>query len=132
MTAEILGWPSVNVVTKCEVADGKATVEREVGGGQVEVYEVTLPAVFGAHKSLNTPRYASLPGIMKAKRKPFDVKSPADIGLDAGELTALSKTKIVGYEYPPEKKAGQVFKGEDVSTMVSKVVQLLRDEAKVL
>lgn len=132
MTAEYLGWPHVNVVTSCTIDGEKATVEREVEGGQVEVYEVQLPAVFGAHKSLNSPRYASLPGIMKAKRKPFDVKTASDLGLDAGELTSLTKTKVVGYEYPPEKKAGQVFKGEDVGTMVGKVVKLLREEAKVL
>src|SRR5690606_6175716 len=61
MVAELLGWPHVNVVTKLEVSGGTAKAEREVEGGQMECYEVQLPAVFGAHKSLNTPRYASLP-----------------------------------------------------------------------
>jgi electron transfer flavoprotein beta subunit len=132
MTAELLSWPHVNVVTKCEINDKTATVEREVDGGQVEVYEVTLPAVFGANKSLNTPRYASLPGIMKAKRKPFDVKTPGDIGLDVAELKNQTKTTVTGYDYPPEKKPGQVFKGEEVGAMVEKVVKLLREEAKVI
>lgn len=132
MTAELLSWPHVNVVTKFELNGQQAKVEREVEGGQVEVYEVTLPALFGAHKSLNTPRYASLPGIMKAKRKPFDTKTAGDLGLDLAELKDCSKTSIVGYEYPPEKKSGQLFQGEDVPTMVAKVVKLLREEAKVI
>ena len=132
MTAEYLGWPHVNVVTSCKVDGTNVTVEREVEGGQTEVYEVQLPAVLGAHKSLNTPRFASLPGIMKAKRKPFDVKTVSDLGLEAPELQGLSKTATTGYTYPPEKKAGQVFKGEDISTMVGKVVKLLREEAKAL
>ena len=69
MVAELLGWPHVNVVNKLTVDGNAATAEREVEGGQMEVYEFGLPAVIGANKALNTPRYASLPGIMKAKRK---------------------------------------------------------------
>ena len=130
MAAELLGWPHVNVVTKFELNGTTARVEREVEGGQVEVYDVTLPALFGAHKSLNTPRYASLPGIMKAKKKPFDVKSPADVGVDASSLKARSVIK--GFKYPPEKPKGKVFAGEPVEAMVEKVVKLLRDEAKVI
>ncbi len=132
MTAELLGWPHVNVVTKCTLSGTRATVEREVEGGQVEVYDVALPAVLGAHKSLNTPRYASLPGIMKAKKKPLDKKSPTDFGLDAGTLKGSIRTVVKKYKYPPEKPAGKVFKGEDVGVMVAKVVKLLRDEAKVI
>jgi electron transfer flavoprotein beta subunit len=127
MVAEILGWPHVNVVTKFELNSTTARVEREVEGGQVEVYDVQLPAVFGAHKSLNTPRYASLPGIMKAKKKPLDVKNAKDLG-----VAATSKTVIKGYKYPPEKPSGKVFKGEPVADMVAKVVKLLREEAKAL
>ena len=130
MAAELLGWPHVNVVTKFELNGTTARVEREVEGGQVELYDVTLPAVFGAHKSLNTPRYASLPGIMKAKKKPFDTKSPTDLGVDAGTLKA--KVTIKGYKYPPEKPKGQVFTGEPIEAMVDKVVKLLREEAKVI
>ena len=106
--------------------------EREVEGGQVEVYEVGLPAVFGAHKSLNTPRYASLPGIMKAKKKPLDLKKPGDLSLDANALKSGIKSLVKGYTPPPEKPAGKMFKGEDVAVMVDKVVKLLREEAKVL
>lgn len=132
MVAELLNWPHVNVVTKLALAGKTATVEREVEGGQVEVYEVQLPAVFGAHKSLNTPRYASLPGIMKAKKKPFDLKKPGDLSLDASALKSGMKAVVTGYQNPPEKPAGKVFKGEDLEVMVGKVVDLLRSEAKVI
>jgi electron transfer flavoprotein beta subunit len=129
MVAEILGWPHINVVTKLEVSGAKATVERAVEGGQVEVYEVGLPCVIGADKALNQPRYASLPGIMKAKKKPLDKKSPAEIGAN---VSGTGKSTIVGFSYPPEKPPGQVFKGEPVEAMVAKVVKALREEAKVL
>ena len=132
MVAELLKWPHVNVVTKLTLNGKTATVEREVEGGQVEVYEVQLPAVFGAQKALNTPRYASLPGIMKAKKKPLDSKKPADFGLDVAALKAGVKTVTRGFLPPPEKPAGKVFKGEDVAVMVDKVVKLLREEAKVI
>ncbi|MCX6125810.1 MAG: electron transfer flavoprotein subunit beta/FixA family protein [Proteobacteria bacterium] len=128
MTAELLNWPHVNVLTKFELNGTVARVEREVEGGQVEVCEVQLPAIFGAHKSLNTPRYASLPGIMKAKKKPFDTKKPADFGVTSG----TPKSLINGYKYPPEKPKGKLFQGESVEVMVEKVVKLLREEAKAL
>lgn len=132
MTAELLGWPHVNVVSKIEMTGETAKVEREVEGGQVEVYQVQLPALFGANKSLNTPRYASLPGIMKAKKKPFDTKTVSDFGLDQATLKSSMKVVVENYQYPPEKPAGKVFKGEPVEVMVEKVVNLLREEAKVL
>ena len=132
MIAELLNWPHVNVVNKLTVTGATATAEREVEGGQVEVYEVGLPAVFGANKSLNSPRYASLPGIMKAKKKPLDKKTAADYGLDAGKIKSETRTTIESYAYPAQKPPGKVFKGEDVAVMVEKVVKLLREEAKVI
>ncbi len=132
MTAELLGWPHVNVVTKLTLTGEKAHVEREVEGGKVEVYDVNLPAVIGAHKSLNTPRYASLPGIMKAKKKPFDAKTPGDYGINASEIKTKIKVAVKSYEYPPAKPAGRLFQGEELEVMTDKVVQLLRQEAKVL
>ncbi len=132
MVAELLNWPHVNVVNKLTLDGKNATAEREAEGGLVEVYKFPLPAVIGANKSLNTPRYAALPGIMKAKKKPFDVKKPSDFGLDNGQLQGKVKVAIKTYQYPPQKAAGQVFKGEAVDAMVAKVVKLLREEAKVL
>ena len=132
MVAEHLNLPHVNAVCEVKVADSKAEVKREIEGGQVEVYDVQLPAVFGASKSLNSPRYASVPGIMKARKKPMDKKTIADLGIDVANLGASNKAVIKGYEAPPEKPEGQLFQGEETNTMVSKVVDLLFDEAKVL
>jgi electron transfer flavoprotein beta subunit len=128
MTAEILNWPSVNVLSKFDLNGTTARVEREVEGGQVEVYDVQLPAIFGANKSLNTPRYAPLTGIMKASKKPFDTKKASDFGV----TSSSPKTAVTGYKYPPEKLKGKIFAGEPVEAMVEKVVKLLREEAKAL
>ncbi len=132
MVAEVLGLPHVNVVTKLEVNGETAKVEREVEGGQTEVYEVKLPVVLGAHKSLNSPRYTSLPGIMKARKKQCDVKTPADLGFDGAVLLAKNKAKFQNFQPPAEKPPGKVFKGEPLEDMVDKVVKLLRNEAKVI
>ncbi len=128
MVAEYLGWPHVNVVNKLTLNDRTATIEREVEGGQVEVYETPLPLIVGANKALNSPRYVSLPGIMKAKRKTLDVLSVTDLGVDA----AACKSEIIGYQYPPEKPPGKLFKDKPLEEMVDEVVRLLREEAKVI
>lgn len=133
MVAELLSYPHVNVVNQMDYSDLKTLkVSREVEGGQVETFSVKTPCVIGAHKSLNTPRYASLPGIMKAKKKPFDQKSPSDLGLDMAALTSSQQTCVESYSLPPEKPEGKVFQGEAISAMVDKVVDLLKTEAKVL
>lgn len=128
MVAEIAGMPHIQVVTKVDWQDGGKTarVEREVEGGMVEVYDVQSPMVLGAHKSLNSPRFPSLPGIMKAKKKPLAERKIA-------ELTAeTAVVEVRSFNMPPEKPAGKVFKGEPVEDMVAKVVGLLRTEAKVI
>lgn len=130
MLAEILDWPHINVINKLELSGETATVEREIEGGQSEVYEVSLPAIFGANKALNQPRYAALPGIMKAKRKPFDINPAADYLPEVASMAA--GTEILSFQYPEEKPSGQIFKGEAVSDMVDKLVDKLQKEAKVL
>ncbi len=132
MVAELLVWPHVNVVTKLTLEGESVVAEREVEGGQTEVYQVQLPAVFGAHKSLNTPRYASLPGIMKAKKKPLETKTVSEIGLDGNTLKKDIKTKIASFSFPPKKPAGKLFVDGSVEEKVAKVVKLLREEAKVI
>ena len=132
MLAEFLHWSHVNVVTHLSIQGDKLTVEREVEGGQTEIYETRFPVIIGAQKSLNSPRYAALPGIMKAKKKPFDVKTPKDYGLDASSLQAFQQTRIDSYVYPPQKPKGKIFQGEPVEAMVEKVVKLLREEVKVI
>ena len=96
--------------------------------GNKVLHDGGIITCFGAHKALNTPRYASLPGIMKAKKKPFDKKSPSELGADAGD----AKTLIKKFSYPPEKPPGKLFQGEDVAVMVDKVVKALREEAQVI
>jgi len=132
--AELLGIPHVSVVTKLEVADdGKSAVaEREVEGGAKEVIQTSLPALIAAQKGLNEPRYASLPGIMKAKKKPIDVVDLAKSGLSADEVGAAgSKLKAVKYSLPPEREAGKVLEGEP-EELAAKLAKLLREEAKAI
>ncbi len=132
MTAEFLDWPHINVATKFTLEGKRALVERSVEGGQVEVYDVALPFILGADKTINSPRYASLPGIMKAKKKPLDIKSPSDFGHAPDTMMANSTVTAASFDYPPAKPPGKIFKGEDVAVMVGKVAKLLRDEAKVI
>ena len=132
MLAELLGWAHVNVVNKLSLDGDQVTAEREAEGGYLEVYKFPLPAVIGANKFLNSPRYAALPGIMKAKKKPFDIKYLSDYNLNTTDLASKIKVVIGTYQYPPEKKAGQILKDGTVDTMVAQVVKLLREEAKVI
>ena len=132
--AEMLNVPHVSIVTKLEIAaDGKSAVaEREIEGGAKEVVQVTLPAVIAAQKGLNEPRYASLPGIMKAKKKPIDNVDLAGSGLSANEAGEKgSKLKITKYSMPPERQAGKRFEGEP-EDVTGQLVKHLREEAKVI
>jgi electron transfer flavoprotein beta subunit len=132
--AELLDLPYVSVVVGLEISsNGKtATVRRETEGGVEEVLETPLPAVIAAQKGLNEPRYASLPGIMKAKRKEIKKIDLAAIGLDAGEVGETgSKLKTKNYRLPPERKAGRKIEGEPPET-AAELARLLRDEAKLI
>jgi electron transfer flavoprotein beta subunit len=120
MVAEMLGLPSVSVVVKLELAEGKAIAEREIEGGH-EVAETKLPAVFTAQKGLNEPRYPSLKGIMAAKSKPIEER-PASAVQPKVETVAMRK--------PPAKPAGRIV-GTDASA-VPELVRLLHEEAKVI
>lgn len=128
MVAELLNLPHIMVVEKFELRDDKkgAVVRREVGGGAKEVYEVDFPVLLGCEKGLNTPRYASLPGIMKAKTKPLAVMKASDLAGDA-----KPRTVEVNYRLPPERQAGKILKGEP-GEVVKELVRLLREEAKVI
>lgn len=128
MAAELLNLPQVMVIEKFDLREDKkgAVVHRRVGGGAKEVYDVDFPAVFGCEKGLNTPRYASLPGIMKAKTKPLAALKASDLMGDA-----KPRTVNVNYRLPPERKAGKVLQGEP-EQVVKELVKLLREEAKVI
>lgn len=132
--AEMLGVPHVSIVTKLEIAaDGKSlTAEREIEGGAKEVIQASLPAVIAAQKGLNEPRYASLPGIMKAKKKPIDNVDLAKSGLSAADAGQKgSKLKNVKFSLPPERQAGKVLQGEPPE-VAAQLVKLLREEAKAI
>ena len=131
MLAEMLDMPHIAVVTKLEVADGHVTAHREIEGAH-EVVDAALPCVVTAQKGLNEPRYASLKGIMAAKKKPIQEKDAAALGLDPATIGAAgAKVMISSLELPPPKQAGKVFT-DDMETAVKEVVRLLREEAKVL
>lgn len=126
--AEILNIPVVNVVTKLEVEDGKALATREIEGGS-EVIEVSIPAVITAQKGLNEPRYPSMKGIMKAKKKPMEKKTLADVGLDENQIAA--KVKAISFSLPEARKAGKIIPGE-AAEAAAELAKLLREEAKVI
>lgn len=129
--AELLGIPHAAVVTKLELQDGKAVAHREIEGG-AEVVEISLPAVITCQKGLNEPRYASLKGIMQAKKKPLEKKTPADIGVSPEEVgKAGAKVEVLSMSMPPERAAGRVIEGEPEEA-AKEVVKLLREEAKVI
>jgi len=120
MLSALLGWPQGTFASKVEIADGKANVTREVDGG-LETVALTLPAVVTTDLRLNEPRYASLPNIMKAKKKQIDELSPVDLGVD---ITPRLKTLRV--DEPPARQGGG--KVADVAELVDK----LQNEAGVI
>jgi electron transfer flavoprotein beta subunit len=120
MLAALLGWPQGTFASKLVIGDGSIEVTREVDGG-AQTVELKLPAIVTTDLRLNEPRYASLPNIMKAKKKPIDEKTPADYGVDAAPRLTVLKTIE-----PPGRKAG--VKVASVADLVAK----LRNEAGVL
>jgi electron transfer flavoprotein beta subunit len=126
--AEELAIPHISTITKLEIVDGKVKVEKDVEG-DTEVIEVAMPVLVTAQQGLNEPRYPTLPGIMKAKKKTIERLTAADLNVNVGEI--LSKTEIVEQYLPPKKVAGKVLAGE-LHQQTSKLVELLRNEAKVV
>jgi electron transfer flavoprotein beta subunit len=120
MLAALLGWGQATFASKLEIGDAAANVTREVDGG-LQTVEVKLPAIVTTDLRLNEPRYASLPNIMKAKKKPLDKKAPADFGVD---LTP--RLKVIKTEEPGGRKAGIKVKS------VAELVEKLKTEAGVL
>jgi electron transfer flavoprotein beta subunit len=120
MLAALAGLPQATFASKVEVADGHASVTREVDGG-LETVKVKLPAVVTTDLRLNEPRYVTLPNIMKAKKKTLDVVKPADLGVDV-----TPRIKTLKVSEPPKRGAG--VKVPDVATLVAK----LKNEAKVI
>jgi electron transfer flavoprotein beta subunit len=120
MLASLLDVPQATFASKLVVADGKATVTREVDGG-LETIALTLPAVITTDLRLNEPRYVTLPNIMKAKKKPLDIVKPEELGIDIAP-----RLKTIRVEEPPKRTAGVMV--ADVAALVEK----LKNEAKVI
>ena len=120
MLAALADLPQATFASKVEVADGKATVSREIDGG-METLTLTLPAVITTDLRLNEPRYVTLPNIMKAKKKTLDVFKPEDLGVDV-----TPRLKTLKVSEPPKRGAG--IKVADVAALVDK----LKNEAKVI
>jgi electron transfer flavoprotein beta subunit len=130
MLAELLGVPQLNVVTKLEVGDGTVIGHREIEGAE-EVLEAPLPAVVTAQKGLNEPRYASLKGIMAAKKVAIETKEIADLGLDPSDIFG-QRVKVVSIVAPPEKSGGRKVEGADPQAAAAEILRFLREEAKAL
>jgi electron transfer flavoprotein beta subunit len=120
MLAALLGWPQGTFASKVGIADGQATVTREIDGGLMTV-ALKLPAVVTTDLRLNEPRYASLPNIMKAKKKPIDEKTPEALGVDVAP-----RLKVLKVEEPAKRQAGKKVGS------VAELVQALRNEAGVI
>ncbi len=120
MLAALAGYGQATFASELTIDSGKATVVREIDGG-LQTLELNLPAIVTADLRLNEPRYASLPNIMKAKKKPLDMSTPADLGVDTA-----ARVSLLGVELPAERQAG--IKVDDVAMLVDK----LKNEAKVI
>jgi electron transfer flavoprotein beta subunit len=126
--AELLNIPYVTTITKLEINGTDVTVTRDVEGDS-EVIETSLPLLVTAQQGLNEPRYPSLPGIMKAKKKPLEELELDDLDLEEDDVEA--KTKTIEIYLPAKKEAGKVLSG-DLSDQVKELVHLLHTEAKVI
>jgi electron transfer flavoprotein beta subunit len=130
MVAELLDLPHVGSVVKLEVSPGKVTAHREIEGAH-EVVESSLPVVLTAQKGLNDPRYASLKGIMGAKKKPIVEKKLAELGVPEAD-PAQAKTRWRKLELPAARQKCHMIPADDPAAAAKELVRLLREEAKVL
>jgi electron transfer flavoprotein beta subunit len=120
MLAALLGWAQGTFASKIELTDGKAQVTREVDGG-LQTVSLSLPAIVTTDLRLNEPRYASLPNIMKAKKKPIDVKEPSELNVDV-----RTRLEVLSVEEPPKRQGGRKV------ASVEELVDKLRNEAGVI
>ncbi|WP_010651087.1 electron transfer flavoprotein subunit beta/FixA family protein [Oceanobacillus massiliensis] len=126
--AEILGFPYVSTITSLKIDGNTVLLEKDVEG-DAEIIETSLPLLVTCQQGLNEPRYPSLPGIMKAKKKPLEELEIDDLDLDEDDVEA--KTRTLEIFLPPEKEAGRVLEGE-MKEQVKELVSLLKNEKKVL
>jgi len=134
MLAAKLGWPQAMNVSQVEWSDDskKVIAKREIEGGAKEILEIRLPTVIGMTKGTNEPRYASLKGIMQARKKEIKTLKLVDLALEESSFGSKAvKIKNIAFSIPPEKESGKIIEGE-AEHAVQELVQLLRNEAKVL
>ena len=131
LLAQMMDMPSVSVVVGFENNEKTLTLKREIEGGALEIYEVSTPIVVACNKGLNTPRYAPLPGIMRAKKKPLAQYSLEDVGVSESDKRVVYSE----FQLPPEKPPGKKFDASDQARqteVIKEVVKLLRQDAKVI
>jgi len=128
VVAELLDLPQVSAVTKLDIQDNGFSAQRDIEGAK-EIVEGSLPAAITAQKGLNVPRYASLKGIMAAKKKKIEVKTLDSLGLSPDELKP--RISVEQITMPPSRPPGKILTGE-VSEVVPQLVKLLHEEAKVI
>lgn len=131
IVAALLDWPHASAIIGFKNEGETVLIRRGVGGGAVEHVRVRLPAVLTCDKGLNTPRFASLPGIMKAKSKPVTRYTAAQLDVVGDVGPAHAKVTFTGFHAPPPRTAGRFLQGE-LGDQVKELVRLLRQEAKVL
>jgi electron transfer flavoprotein beta subunit len=135
MLAERLGWPHLALAVALESDGSKVTIERPIEGGKVTL-EADLPALvtLGGSHAVWSPRYASLPGIMKAKKKPLAMKKLAELGLDASEFgPSTARIRITSLEMPPQRAPGRLIDSDlDTAGKARELARVLHEEAKVI
>ena len=127
--AELLSIANISMVIKESITNGKITCTCTIEGGTKEI-EAPLPVLISTQRGLNEPRYTSLPGIMKAKKKPLETKTLADLGLDIDNLKP--KAVIKSFKTLPERKGGKIIDGDSIAEKATLLVKALHEEAKVL
>ena len=131
LLAQMMDLPSVSVIVNFESNEKVLTLKREIEGGALEVYEVSNPVIVACNKGLNTPRYAPLPGIMRAKKKPLTNYSLNDVGVSESDQRLVYSD----FQLPQEKPPGKKFDASDQNSqadVVKQVVNLLRTDAKII
>jgi len=135
MVAELLGWPHLALGVAVDSDGSKVSIDRPIEGGKVTT-EADLPALvtLGGSHAVWSPRYASLPGIMKAKKKPLAAKKLSDLGLDSSECgSGAAKISIISLEMPPQRTPGRIIDGDlDTLGKAQELVRALHEEAKVI
>lgn len=125
MVSALLELPYVNNVVEVSIEGNKANVKREIEGASLR-YELTLPCILSAEKGLNTPRFASLKGIMAAKKKPMEIIKTSDL------FQWEEKIELLSLELPPKKPKGKIITGEDPAKAAEELLKFLKEEAKIL